>query len=187
MTNTIRGYARVSTGSQNLDHQLDALKSAGCDRIYTDQISGSIKERPGLDQLLEDIEPGDKVKVLRLDRLGRSMKDLLDIVNHFQDKNIEFISITESITTDSVNGRFFFHLAAALSEMEKELLRSRTKMGLEAARRRGRFGGRPKVINKDLILKITKMLNSNFSVTEIAKTLSISRSTIYRALSSNEL
>jgi DNA invertase Pin-like site-specific DNA recombinase len=183
MTNLIRGYARVSTGSQNLDHQLDALKNAGCEKIYTDQISGSIKERPGLDQLLLDIKPGDKVKVLRLDRLGRSMKDLLEIVNRFQDNNVEFISLTESIRTDSVNGRFFFHLAAALSEMEKELLRSRTIMGLEAARKRGRLGGRPKKINDELLEQIKKMLEGDLTVSQIAKTLSISRSTIYRALS----
>ncbi|KIE41109.1 recombinase family protein, partial [Geobacter anodireducens] len=136
------GYARVSTQDQNLDLQRSALEQAGCERIYEDQVSGSRSERPGLKAMLDFIREGDTLVVWKLDRLGRSVKGLVDLVGEFSTKGINFKSLTDSIDTTTPAGRFFFHIMASLSQMERELTVERTRAGLIAARQQGRVGGR---------------------------------------------
>lgn len=136
------GYARVSTHDQNEDLQVDALTKAGCERIFTDRISGAIVDRPGLNDALDYIRPDDTLVVWRLDRLGRSLKDLIEIVGKLDSQGIGFTSLQESIDTNTSGGRLVFHIFGALAEFERNLIRERTKAGLAAARARGRVGGR---------------------------------------------
>src|SRR5947209_797764 len=138
------GYARVSTQDQTLNLQLDALNKAGCNRIFTDTISGSIQERKGLEEALSFVRPGDSLVVWRLDRLGRSLKHLIETIGQLNRKGIGFRSITESIDTTTSSGKLVFHVFGALAEFERDLIRERTKAGLAAARMRGRLGGRPR-------------------------------------------
>lgn len=144
--NTLKiGYARVSTDGQKLDLQLDALKKAGCDPIFIDQgVSGASTERPGLQKALKRLKKGDTLIVWRLDRLGRSLIHLVDLVNSLGKDGVEFESMTENIDTSSSGGRLVFHLLAALSEFERSLISERTKAGMEAARLKGKHIGRPK-------------------------------------------
>ncbi|MBA8838831.1 DNA invertase Pin-like site-specific DNA recombinase [Ochrobactrum sp. RH2CCR150] len=144
--NTLKiGYARVSTDGQKLDLQLDALKKAGCDPIFIDQgVSGASTERPGLQKVLKRLKKGDTLVVWRLDRLGRSLIHLVDLVNSLGRDGVEFKSMTENIDTSSSGGRLVFHLLAALSEFERSLISERTKAGMEAARRKGKHIGRPR-------------------------------------------
>src|SRR4051812_16404669 len=135
------GYARVSTNEQNLDLQRDALQKAGCAQIYTDNISGTKAHRPGLETALSHLRAGDTLVVWRLDRLGRSLRHLIDTVTKLQDKGIGFKSITEAIDTTTSGGKLVFHLFGALAEFEREIIRERTNAGLTAARQRGRKGG----------------------------------------------
>jgi len=137
------GYARVSTDDQNLDLQKDALKNAGCDKIYEDQISGAKADRPGLTTVLEYAREGDVIVIWRLDRLSRSLKDLIEMVTLLDSKGIGLKSIHESIDTSSSTGKLVFHIFGALAEFERNLIRERTQAGLQAARARGRKGGRP--------------------------------------------
>ncbi len=140
------GYARVSTGEQNLDLQLDALNNAGCSKIFTDELSGAKTDRPGLTEALNYLRAGDTLVVWKLDRLGRSLKDLIEHVEHLKSNGIEFKSLNESIDTASPTGKFTFHLFSALAEFERDLIRERTRAGLAAARARGRIGGRKKAL-----------------------------------------
>ena len=176
------GYARVSTQDQNLRMQLDALKEAGCEKIFTDKQSGKDDDRPGLTKALNFVRSGDTLLVFKLDRLSRSLPSLLKIVNQLKDRGTEFTSLHEKIQTDSAGGSLIFHIFAALSQFERELISERTKIGLEAARRRGKFGGRPKVIDEELLDQIKKMYSSGISVKTISKQLNISCPTIYRYL-----
>src|ERR671916_533654 len=140
------GYARVSTGEQTLDLQLDALKTAGCGKVYTETASGAKAERPGLDEVLGYLRQGDTLVVWRLDRLGRSLQHLIEVVAALAERGIGFKSLTEQIDTTTPGGKLVFHVFGALAEFERDLIRERTHAGLAAARARGRTGGRPKVL-----------------------------------------
>jgi DNA invertase Pin-like site-specific DNA recombinase len=177
------GYARVSTTDQHLHLQQDALKSAGCIKIFTDTISGSTTERKGLDEALEYLRTGDTLVVWRLDRLGRSLKHLIETITLLQEKGIAFKSLTESIDTGTSGGKLIFHIFGALAEFERNLIRERTNAGLTAARARGRKGGRPKSpISDDKKLQMAKKMYSDKSipVEDIYKSLGIPRSTFYK-------
>jgi DNA invertase Pin-like site-specific DNA recombinase len=137
------GYARVSTADQNPELQLDALKAAGCSRIYTDHASGRLDQRPELDKLMERLDAGDVLVVWKLDRLGRSLKHLVAWFEELDRRGVEFRSLTEHIDTTTAQGRFFFHVSAAFAQLSLDLTRERTMAGLQAARERGRRGGRP--------------------------------------------
>lgn len=175
------GYARVSTEDQNPDLQHDALTKAGCEQIFTDQISGTKARRPGLEQALSHLRSGDTLVVWRLDRLGRSLRHLIDTVTDLQDKGIGFKSITESIDTTTSGGKLVFHIFGALAEFEREIIRERTKAGLSAARARGRKGGRPKVLSTSKAEMARQLYaDKTHSIAEICDTLGISRVTLWR-------
>jgi DNA invertase Pin-like site-specific DNA recombinase len=175
------GYARVSTIDQNLDLQIDCLKKAGCQKIITDKISGSLQNRVGLEELLNIIRKDDEVIVWRLDRLGRSLKHLIELITIFNKKEIFFTSITESINTKSSSGKLIFHIFASLSEFERNLISERTKSGLQAARSRGKLGGRPKKVPKEK-RQLAKELynNKKYSLAEICNIIGISKPTLYK-------
>ena len=145
------GYARVSTIDQNLDLQLDALKRVGCEKLFEDKISGSKSERLGLTKTLEHLRKGDTLVVWKLDRLGRSLRHLIELINKLQEEGIMFKSIQDGIDTSTSIGQFFFHITGAFAELEKNLIIERTRAGLNAARARGRLGGRKPVLNKKQI------------------------------------
>jgi DNA invertase Pin-like site-specific DNA recombinase len=175
------GYARVSTDEQNLDLQLSALKNAGCEQTYTDKVSGTKANRPGLTEALSHLREGDTLVVWRLDRLGRSLRHLIDTVTDLQERGIEFKSITEAIDTRTSGGKLVFHIFGALAEFEREIIRERTKAGLSAARARGKNGGRPKALTDKQVEMLRQLAaDRNRSVQEICKTLGISRRTFYR-------
>jgi len=179
------GYARVSTQDQNLDLQRDALEKAECDRIFTDTISGSKSERVGLQEAFDFVRPGDTLVVWRLDRLGRSLKHLIESVNTLQNKGIGFRSLQENVDTTTSGGKLVFHIFGSLAEFERDVIRERTQAGLKAARSRGRQGGRPPVLdNKKLELVRTMYADLNKSPQDICETFKISRTTLYRYVSS---
>lgn len=181
----IYGYARVSTADQKLDMQLDALKAAGCDKIYKEKISAA-KERPELAKVLKVIKRGDVLVVWKLDRLGRSLRHLIDTVNALEDAGVKFISLNDNINTQTAQGRLIFNIFASLAEFERDIIRERTNAGLTAARARGRKGGRPPGLSTETQLKVryAKELyeNKETPVKDICKKLSISRKTLYRWL-----
>ncbi len=175
------GYARVSTHDQTLNLQQDALEKAGCSKIFTDTISGAKTERPGLEQALAYVRPGDTLVVWRLDRLGRSLRHLIETITALHEREIGFKSITESIDTTTSGGKLVFHIFGALAEFERDIIRERTQAGLQAARARGKRGGRPKVLNqKKQAMAQALYEDKNNSVSDICKTLNISRATLYR-------
>lgn len=175
------GYARVSTHEQNLDLQMDALKQADCEEIFTDKISGSVSERPGLDRVEKYLRSGDVLVVWRLDRLGRSLKHLISYVSNLEEKGIGFHSITESINTETTSGKFMFHVFGALSEFERNLIKERTLAGLEAARARGRQGGRPVKLNAEQTeLVKTLYANKKHSIQSICKMVGVGKTTLYK-------
>lgn len=177
------GYARVSTIDQNLDLQLDALKACGCERVYQEHASGKSAVRPELENVLKALRAGDSLVVWRLDRLGRSLPDLIRIVSELEAQGIGFASLTESIDTSSANGRFIFNVFASLASFERDLIRERTQAGLSAARARGRVGGRPaKLQGKDLAMAKALMADKSSDVTAIAKQFGVSRTTLYRVV-----
>ena len=177
------GYARVSTGQQDPGLQLDALTVAGCARIFTDAVSGKLDRRPELDKLLEVVLPGDVIVVWRLDRLGRSMKHLIDIIAEVGERGVGFRSLTEAIDTTTASGKLLFHIMGSLAEFERQLIVERTKAGLAAARARGRHGGRPPTMTPQKIRIARDMYDSHeYTVETIASTLGVSRQTIYRHL-----
>ena len=177
------GYARVSTEDQNLDLQNDALKEAKCDHIFEEKISGKIKERPALDEALNFMRKGDTLVVWKLDRLGRSLKHLIEIINRLMDNGMYFMSLQEKIDTTSTSGKLIFHIFAALAEFEREIISERTKAGLKAARARGRFGGRPKKLNEEQTQMVKKMWKDHtIPIDEICRTFDISRTAMYRYL-----
>ena len=179
------GYARVSTSDQNLDLQKDALFKIGCERIYEDEISGTIKERPGLNKTLEILRAGDTLVVWKLDRLGRSVKNLISLISNLNSKDIHFKSITDSIDTSTPSGRFFFHVMASLAEMERELIVERTKAGLDAAKKLGRVGGRKRKMTNSKINSAKKLLASGVVPKDVAENLGISVATLYRWIPAN--
>jgi DNA invertase Pin-like site-specific DNA recombinase len=174
------GYARVSTNAQDPQLQLDALTTAGVDRTYVDHISGVATRRPELDKLLDHARAGDTIVIWRLDRLGRSMKHLLELIEHLENRNIALVSLNEQIDTTSANGRLILRLLASLAAFERDLLSERTKAGLDAARRQGRVGGRPRALSPAAEEAATRMYQEQKPVGEIAATLRVSRATIYR-------
>lgn len=174
------GYARVSTLEQNLNLQVDALKKAGCEKIITDEVSGSIADRPGLIKLKEILRKGDTLVVWRLDRLGRTLKHLIEWVNELDEQGIGFSSLQETIDTTSSSGKLIFHIFGALSEFEHNLIRERTRAGIEAARSRGKKGGRPRKISKDKRqLAIDLYLGKKHSIAQICEIVEISKPTLY--------
>jgi len=175
------GYARVSTDDQNLDLQKDALTSAGCERIIEDKISGAKADRPGLKAAIDYARAGDTLVVWRLDRLSRSLKDLIELVSVLNSKGIDLKSLHESIDTSTSSGKLIFHIFGALAEFERNLIRERTNAGLSAARARGRKGGRPKTLDEDQRALAVKLYNEKqHSVVQICKMLGISKPTFYK-------
>ena len=178
------GYARVSTNEQNLDLQRDALRKAGVipKNLYTDKITGTKSERPGLQAALSHLREGDTLVVWRLDRLGRSLKHLIETVTALAGQGVAFQSITENINTSTATGQLVFHIFGALAEFERNLITERTMAGLEAARSRGRKGGRPKLKAQDAKVATAKKLyhDRTMPITDICHTLHISRATLYR-------
>ncbi len=177
------GYARVSTSHQDEALQRDALTTAGCDRIFVDKASGKLESRPALDDLLAQVRRGDTVVVWRLDRLGRSLKHLIETVQDLEQRGVAFVSLTESIDTSTPGGRLVFHVFGALAEFERDLIRERTLAGLAAARARGRTGGRPTVWTPEKLRTARAMRASgDYDVAGIARVLGVSRASVYRAL-----
>ena len=178
------GYARVSTNAQDPQLQLDALAAARVDRTYVDHASGVATHRPELDRLLQHARTGDTIVIWRLDRLGRSMKHLIDLVSQLGERDIGLRSLNEQIDTTTANGRFVFTLMAALAAIERELLVERTTAGLQAAKAQGRVGGRPRALTPQAKEVALSMHRADKSVADIAAALKVSRATIYRALAS---
>jgi len=186
-SNRMLGYARVSTGEQDLDLQLDALVKAGCVKknVYTDKLSGAKTARPGLDECLRQLKSGDTLIVWRLDRLGRSVRHLIDVVEDLRQRGVGFKSICDgAIDTTTASGELIFHIFTALAQFERRLVQERTKAGLTAARARGRLGGRPPVPVGDPRVQTAKSLHAEkkMPVESICQTLKISRPTLYRWL-----
>lgn len=177
------GYARVSTQDQSLDLQIDALKKADCENIYSD-IAGSVAtKRTGLEELLKYIRKGDTLVVWRLDRLGRSLRNLIDLVNDLSKREIGFKSLQEHLDTTTSGGRLIFHIFASLAQFERELIKDRTQAGLKAARSRGRLGGRPSSLDETgITMAKNLMANPANTIPEICKTLKVSRATLYRSI-----
>src|ERR671930_1130256 len=170
------GYARVSTLDQTLNLQKDALKKIGCTKIFTDTASGAKADRKGLEEALEYLREGDTLVVWRLDRLGRSLKHLIETIRELNNRNIGFKSLTENIDTTTSGGKLVFHIFGALAEFERDIIRERTQAGLQAARARGRKGGRPKSLTGKKTAHARELYNNkNNSINEICKTLNISR------------
>jgi len=174
------GYARVSTQDQNLDLQIDALTKAGCTKVFDDKMSGSMAVRPGLNKALDMLREGDTLVVWKLDRLGRSVKNLVDLVGALHKQGVQFKSITDAIDTGTPSGRFFFHVMASLAEMERELTVERTRAGLEVARQLGRKGGRKRKMTDSKIESAKKLLINGVPPRDVAKNLGVSVPTLYR-------
>jgi DNA invertase Pin-like site-specific DNA recombinase len=184
MTNIV-GYARVSTDDQDLSLQLDALKAAQCQKAFRDTASGAKADRPGLAQALEYVRAGDTLVVWRLDRLGRSLTQLIELLTQLDERGVGFKSLTEQIDTTTSGGKLIFHIFGALAEFERNLIRERAMAGLAGARARGRLGGRPKLPNTDRKIQMARKLHGDpsNSISDICKTLGVSRATLYRYLS----
>lgn len=175
------GYARVSTDDQNLDLQKDALTQAGCERIMEDYQSGAKAERVGLKAALEYVRTGDTLVVWRLDRLGRSLKHLIEIVTELEARNVGLRSLQESLDTSSNSGKLIFHIFGALAEFERNLIRERTQAGLQAARARGRKGGRPKTLSAEKrALAIELYERKEHTVKQVCQMMGISKPTLYK-------
>ena len=178
----IVGYARVSTADQNLDRQQDALYKYGIDKLYCEKLSGTKKSRPELGRMLKELNTGDTVVIERLSRLGRSVKNLSELMERFNKQKIRLVSLKETIDTTSSTGRLLFTILSSLAQFERDVIVERTQEGLKAARARGRTGGRPetdkKVIQKAVALYLTKQ----YTVSEISKIAGVSKSTLYRSI-----
>jgi DNA invertase Pin-like site-specific DNA recombinase len=181
------GYARVSTEEQSLSLQLDALKEAGCGKIYRDKASGAKSQRPGLQEALEYLREGDTLVVWRLDRLGRSLKHLIETVQVLEEQGVGFQSLQEAIDTTTSGGKLVFHIFGALAEFERNLIRERTKAGLQAARARGRKGGRPKALDEKKQALLYELYDEKkYSVKQICAMVGVSKSTLYSYLNQRE-
>jgi len=175
------GYARVSTHDQTLSLQRDALEKAGCEKIFTDQVSGTKAERKGLTAALSHLRAGDTLVVWRLDRLGRSLRHLIDTITELDERGVGFKSLQENIDTTTSGGKLIFHIFGALAEFEREVIHERTQAGLQAARSRGRVGGRPKTLTPKQIQILKNMAaDKSLTVSDICNTLGIGRTTFYR-------
>ncbi|MHB1525540.1 MAG: recombinase family protein [Candidatus Dormibacteria bacterium] len=176
------GYARVSTQDQRLYVQQEALTGAGCEKVFEDTVSGRVVDRPGLQRALDVLRGGDTLVVWKLDRLGRSVKQLVDLVSAFEQQSINFVSLTDSIDTSTPVGRFFSHVMASLAEMERERTVERTRAGLDAARARGRTGGRRRLMTDSKVEAAKQLLASGHPPREVASNLGVSIATLYRSL-----
>src|SRR4249919_3898354 len=176
------GYARVSTREQNTDGQLDALAAAGCERVYVDKASGKLARRPEWDRCREQLRRGDALVVTKLDRMGRSVRHLIDVVGELDRQGVELVVLAQGIDTTSPGGRLLFHVLAAMAEFVGDLISENTQEGLAAARARGRVGGRPSVMTAGKLRVARQMLEAGSTVTEIAATIGVGRATLYRHL-----
>ncbi|WP_350306705.1 recombinase family protein [Photorhabdus viridis] len=176
------GYIRVSTNDQNSDLQKNALMSINCEQIFEDKLSGKTTNRPGLKQALRQLKKGDTLVVWKLDRLGRSVKHLVDLVSNLNERGIHFQSLTDSIDTGTAMGRFFFHVMSALAEMERELIVERTIAGLIAARAQGRIGGRPAALSVAEQQQAARLLVKGHTRKQLSLIYDVSLSTIYKYL-----
>ena len=174
------GYARVFSKDQNLDSQIGELKKAGCSKIFSDKKSGINKKRPGLDDAVSHLRKDDTFIIWKLDRLGRNLKGLIEFVGQLEKDEIHFKSLTEGIDTNAPAGRFFFHVIASLAQMERELLIERTKAGLDAAKKRGRIGGRKRSMTPSKIEAAKKLLDQGMPAKDVAHNLGVSIPTLYR-------
>ena len=174
------GYARVSTDDQNLDMQLDALEKAGCGRVYQEHASGKNTERPELRKMLDALREGDTVIVYKLDRISRSVQDLESLAKTFSDMHVEFVSLQDQIDTTTAMGRFFFHVMSAVAELERDIIVERTKSGLEAARARGRVGGRKPMDPKRVKQMLAMYDSGQMTVPEICEAVGVSKPTLYK-------
>ena len=182
MTTKRLGYGRVSTSDQNPDSQRDALSKAGVDQIFLDTFTGTKSNRPELNRMKEQLRSGDTIVITRLDRLGRSTKDLLNLVSDLKDQGVNLEVIEQNINTSTPEGKLFFTLVASFAEFEREIMRARTIDGLASARARGRVGGRKTVMSAAKIETAKRMYNEGKYVKEIAEVLGVSRPTVYRVL-----
>lgn len=184
------GYARVSTSDQNMSLQIDALQKAGCAKIYQEKISGTTKERPELTKLFDQLREGDTIVVWKLDRLGRSIKNIVEIVLQLNQQGVVIKGLTDGVDTSTANGRLFLNIMASLAEYERELIQERTHAGLGAARARGRLGGRPKGLKPEIIskIKMIRILAKDYSKTpkEIYQSLGLTHASYYRYLKFTE-
>ncbi|HPB27764.1 MAG TPA: recombinase family protein [bacterium] len=180
------GYARVSTEDQHLILQQEALEKSGCERIFTDKMSGTRADRPGLKDALSHLRQGDTFVVWKLDRLGRSVKGLVDLVGDLEKLGVHFKSVTDSIDTSTPAGRFFFHVMASLAQMERELIVERTRAGLAAAKKQGRAGGRRRRMTETKVNAARKLLADGMSPRDVAQNLGVSIPTLYRWLPAAE-
>jgi DNA invertase Pin-like site-specific DNA recombinase len=180
------GYARVSTHEQTLALQQDALQKAGCNKIFTDTASGAKTERKGLDEAIAYVRKGDTLVVWRLDRLGRSLKHLIETISQLDSQNIGFKSLTENIDTTSSGGKLIFHIFGALAEFEREIIRERTQAGLHAARARGRTSGRPKALTGRKLSIAKDLYDRRHPIAEILQTLKVSKATFYRSIKTRD-
>jgi DNA invertase Pin-like site-specific DNA recombinase len=176
------GYARVSTDERSLDLQLDGLRAAGCKRIFTDKVPTTKADHPGLAEALPHLRDRDVLVIRKLDRLGRTVKGLVDFVADLQERKIQFRSVTDSIDTTTPAGRFFFHVMASLAQLERELLAERTRVGLAAARQRGRVGGRKRRMIPGKVKSSRKLLRSGMSPWDVAQNLGVSIPTLHRCV-----
>jgi len=178
------GYARVSTEDQNLDLQLRALAAAGCGQIFEDRVSGAVVDRPGLGQALKSARPGDVLVVWKLDRLGRSLSHLIEVVRDLGVRGVDFRSLSESIDTTTAGGRLVFHMMGSLAEFERSLISERTRAGMGAAKARGVHVGRRKALTAERLAHARMLIASGESPSSVARSLEVGRSTLYRALGS---
>ncbi|MBD9660863.1 recombinase family protein [Pantoea sp. PNT03] len=180
------GYIRVSTNEQNTDLQRNALKSANCDLILEDKISGKSRDRPGLKKALRTLGQGDTLIVWKLDRLGRSMQHLVMLTEELRERGVNFRSLTDSIDTSTPMGRFFFHVMGALAEMERELIVERTRAGLAAAREKGRIGGRRRLMTPEITERARRMLAQGATLLQVSLVIGVSVKTLYRYIPASE-
>lgn len=180
------GYARVSTKEQNLSLQIDALKKEGCYMVFQEKVSGSKADRPELRKMIDQLREGDIIIIWKLDRLGRSFRDLVNLIREIQDRGAGLKSLNDSIDTTTAHGKLIFHIFASLAEFERDIISERTKAGLASARARGRVGGRPKGLSKEALDKAiiveTLYKQGDMSIAQICKHVSIARSTVYNYL-----
>jgi DNA invertase Pin-like site-specific DNA recombinase len=178
------GYARVSTADQNMALQLDALREAGVDKVFRDQgVSGSVSERPGLDRCLEHLREGDVLVVWKLDRLGRSTRHVLAVIDELNSRGVGFRSVTDGLHTEGAMGKAMLTIMAAFAELERDTMIERTRAGLAAAAANGRKGGRPRKVDDAAAAKACSMREKGINATDIAKVLGVSRATVYRYFS----
>lgn len=180
MSEVVFGYARVSTEDQSLDMQIDAFKKYGVDCVVEEKLSGAKKDRPKLNEMLKQLRKGDKVVVYKLDRISRSTKHLIELAEFFESKGVEFVSIQDNIDTSTAMGRFFFTIMAGVAQLERDIISDRTKAGLEAARARGRKGGRPAASNAKIEQALTLYDSKKYTVPEITEMTGVSKTTLYK-------